>query len=62
MPARTCFNCMFQNGPLDKYCACCGEKLISIPRKRRNRELNPRPLHYKCNALPIELSRHNNFS
>ena len=28
---------MFQNGPLDKYCACCGEKLISIPRKRRNR-------------------------
>ena len=27
-------------------------------RKRSLRELNPWPLHYKCNALPTELNDH----
>ena len=54
MPARTCIYCYFSNGPLDKICNYCGEILPSLNlKKRRNRGSNPRPLHYKCNALPL---------
>ena len=54
MPPRTCLQCFFSNGPFDKACNYCGEILPSLrPKKRRNRGLNPRPLHYKCNALPL---------
>ena len=54
MPSQTCSNCLTANGAMATVCFFCGKILqYSSHIERRNRGLNPRPLHYKCNALPL---------